>query len=90
MRSPSPLFLLVVLGLAGFIVGGLTGIFGYMGIYSLIHGNSPKALGEYAAPFGSVGALLGLILGGWGGFRLGNALGQRGLSTHGENGVGMT
>jgi hypothetical protein len=66
--------LLVLLGLAGFLIGGLIGMFVYMGISSLTHGESPRALGEYAAPYGLVGSLLGLILGGWGGFRLGKRL----------------
>jgi hypothetical protein len=74
----------LVLGLAGFLVGGLTGMFGYLGISTLIRGDSPKALGEYAAPYGLAAALLGLILGGWGGFRLWKRPGPRDASTRGE------
>jgi hypothetical protein len=88
MRSPSPLLWLLGLGLAGFLVGGLIGMFGYMGISALIHGDSPRAIGEFAAPYGLVGSLLGLILGGWGGFRLGKRLDRGKVSTRGESGVG--
>jgi hypothetical protein len=76
-RPPSPRFLLFALGIAGFVVGGLAAMFGCMAIYSLRHPGVevPGVVGEYAAPYGFVGALLGLILGVWGGLRLGKRQG---------------
>src|SRR5262249_3461429 len=90
MRSPSPLFLLIVLGLAGYLVGALAGALGSIGIYLLIHGvlpSPPRAIGEYSAPYGFVGSLLGLILGGCGGFRSGYWLARGEVSPRGQSGV---
>jgi hypothetical protein len=73
IRPPTPRFLLFALGIVGFLVGGLAGMFGYMAIDSLIHprgGEVRNVVGEYAAPYGLVGSMLGLIVGVWGGLRL--------------------
>jgi hypothetical protein len=78
MRLRSPLFLAVVFGLVGFLVGGLGGMLGSIWIASG-HPPRPEAgvLGEYAAPYGFVGSLLGLAAGVWGGLRMGRRPGPR-------------
>jgi hypothetical protein len=79
MRLSNPHFLAIVFGLAGGFVGGLVGMFGYLWIDSLIHTPSGTgAEGEYAAPFGFAGAILGLLIAGWSGFRLGKRRGREG------------
>jgi hypothetical protein len=73
MRLRSPLPLAVLLGLVGFLIGGFAGMCGSIWIAS---GHPPRlevgVLGEYAAPYGLVGSLLGLAAGVWGGWRMGS------------------
>jgi hypothetical protein len=72
MRLRSPLYLAVAFGLVGFLVGGFGGLYGSMWVAS---GRPPRldagVLGQYAAPYGLVGGLLGLAAGAWAGLRLG-------------------
>jgi hypothetical protein len=90
IRPPSAGFLPFTLGIAGFLMGGLAAQLGYMAIYALSHPPGvevPGIGGEYAAPYGLVGALLGLILGVWGGLRLGKRRGRKEGSPPGEAGT---
>jgi len=88
-RPPSPGSLPVTLGIAGFLLGGLTAQLGYMAIYALSHppgAEVPGGIGgEYAAPYGFGGALLRLILGVRGGLRLGNRQGRKEGRAAGES-----
>lgn len=74
MNLRSPRHLAIVFGLVGFLVGGFAGLYGSMWIAS---GHPPVpdvgVLGQYAAPYGLVGGLLGLATGIWFGLRLGRS-----------------
>lgn len=78
MRSRSPLFLAVISGLVGLLVGGIGGMFGSLWIAT---GGLPRdgagVAGEYAAPYGFLGGLLGLAIGAWAGHRMGKRRGSR-------------
>jgi hypothetical protein len=78
LRLRSPLFLAVVFGLVGFLVGGFGGMFGSVWVASG-HPPRPEAgvLGEYAAPYGLVGGLLGLAAGVWVALRMANRSSSR-------------
>ena len=78
MRLRSPLFLAFIFGLLGFLAGGLGMMFGFWWVTT---GSLPRdgmgAVGEYAAPYGFVGGVLGLAVGGWAGLRMGRRGGTR-------------
>lgn len=74
MRHLSPLFLALLLGIAGYFVGGLAGMFGYLWVYRLLHPPTATGVeGEFAFPYGFAASLVGLIAGAWLGMRLGRS-----------------
>ena len=75
MRSRSPLFMGILCGLAGFIGGAFAGMSAFYFLGRTSAGNAGPWR-EYAAPFGLVAGLLGLLAGGWGGFHIGSRPGR--------------
>jgi hypothetical protein len=76
MRLLSANFLPFALGLAGFLVGALTGFIGNNGICCLVQGYLAKAVAEYSALYGLLGSFVGLTIGSWAGFSRGKRVGQ--------------
>src|SRR5262245_26777306 len=78
MRLGSPPFLAFIFGLLGWLAGGLGVMFVVLWVMARsLPPDEMRGAGEYAAPYGFVGGVLGLAVGVWAGLRMGRRGGSR-------------